>query len=185
MKSIINVFKAIPILALALITFWVGRKTAPKPPPQIIVKVDTLEVQPILHDTIIKWYEKIKWKKSKPDTIIQYKADTIPITLPEKVILTVDYKYPKLMFLDNYARVHIHNNVGDEFSIRTLQNGFFVKSHQSKFHWYLSTGCKIPLTNWWDGIYIKGNMNIYRFNIWALTTTRGLDAGIGIKLWGK
>lgn len=178
--------KYIPWLALAIVVFWIGRITSPRAKPVTIVKHDTLRVETVVHDTLIRWYERVRWKKKRPDTVIIYQSDTIPVTAEGPVILAVDYKYPHLKFLDNYAKMYIYNNVGDAFAIRTKQDGFFVKAHQSMWHWNLSVGLKYPIANpYYNNIYVKGEINLKRLKLWGYTTASGLNAGIELKVINK
>jgi len=180
-----NFYRYTPLLVLACVTFYLGRITAPRKVVTVI-KTDTLTVETIVRDTVVKWYEKIKWKERKPDTIIIYQADTIPVPVEGPVILAVDYKCPRLKVLDNYARLHVYNDVGDEFSVRVKQKGLFVKSHKSIFHYNLATGLKYPFENpWYNSLYLKGEFKIRRLKTWLLVHAKGLEGGIEFKLIDK
>lgn len=95
----------------------------------------------IKKDTVIKWYEKLVYKKSEPGTIYFQKTDTVFI---EKIstydlMLRVKKHDNKLLIEainpeGKILKEYVYEDVYDNFSIISRQNSVFVKSAKLKWN---------------------------------------------------
>lgn len=124
------------------------------PKPQVLFHTDTLvkEVPLLKIDTVLKWKDRIIYKEAKPDTIVLYlykdtiRPDTIWGRWPETIINLekrgARLTFSTLMPADTWnstalVKDYIYNNIGNNFSIATKGQGFFVKTVHpfwTKFH---------------------------------------------------
>ena len=127
-----------------------------------VVVAETLSVKEIIADTVIRWRERLVWKKAQPETIWvspeTLDADTIWGVYPEAII-ALDYGKGNLTFT---SLVPVDRNdtgsfavsreyafkVSGRFAIRARGDGFFVKTRLGfwdKFYGGLAGGGSFKL----------------------------------------
>lgn len=91
-------------------------------------------------DTVIRWFEKIIYKKSEPEKVYYTKTDSLFIREVEKldVMLSVEKKSRGLFIYafnerDTLAKQYVFTDVGREFTVIAQSGKLFVKS--KKFYW--------------------------------------------------
>ncbi len=91
-------------------------------------------------DTVIKWYERVIYKESKPTVIYEQKVDTVFIeqTKDYDLMLHVKKKGTDLWIYainqnGQVLKEYVYHNVGDDFSAVSQPENIFVKS--ARFGW--------------------------------------------------
>jgi len=117
-------FFLIALLLGMSIGYRVGQRASPSPPPQVIVRTDTIAVQKVLRDTVVKTFTQIRYRIVPPETVVLYK--TRVETLRTVTFVGLDYFEPHLTL---YVQDSIFQkwtwNVGPEFIVRQTARGFF------------------------------------------------------------
>lgn len=104
-----------------------------------IVKTDTNTViryeTKVKHDTVVKWYENVVYKQSKPEIVYQQKVDTqfLETSKDLDVMLNVekDGKDLKIYALNQNGKLlkeYIYHNIGNDFIATSTNNNIFIKS---------------------------------------------------------
>jgi hypothetical protein len=112
--------------------------------PLTIIRHDTTLITryktEIKKDTIIKWYQKIVYKKANPDTIYFQKTDTAFIESTDKMDLMLQVKKERdKLFIKtvnkegNILKEYVYKNIYDNFSLISLKDNIYVKT--GKFEW--------------------------------------------------
>lgn len=127
-----------------------------------VVLRDTLRLEEIVADTVIRWYERIVWKELEPDTIMVYRdtvdVDTVWGRWPEAII-ALDYcktRFDKgeLTFTsiapvlgeDSHGVLRdYYFEVDERFEIRTRGEGFHVRSTKPRLRLCLEVGAEYRL----------------------------------------
>ena len=117
----------------AIIGFCVAWSLKQPRPAQTITihDVDTVRYSKIIHDTLIRWKERIRWKTvTSWDTVYIYGTDTIIGETVGKIPLMIwgfDYNKNKLNIHCNYGRSFVKRNVTTPIKVRMKKNEPFVK----------------------------------------------------------
>jgi len=155
---------ALVTIILTLLAVWLfqdgpGRKEKEK---ETVYVTDTIRIEELLRDTILRWCDKIVWKEAKPDTV-RVSSDTVNVDTiwgkwPEAITFLFK-RGSRLRFvslapadsgLENAVLKDYIYRVSNDFSVYATGDGFFVKSRRP--FWYKFYG--------------------------------GLSAGAGFKVWG-
>lgn len=94
----------------------------------------------IKRDTIIKWYEKILYKKAEPEKIFYQKTDTVFVEDSKKLDLMLQVKKENGKLIIKAInqngitiKEYIYEDVGKNFIAVSQKNNIYVKS--KKFNW--------------------------------------------------
>ncbi|HEY5535892.1 MAG TPA: hypothetical protein VIL99_13285 [Ignavibacteria bacterium] len=140
----------------------------------------------LIRDTVIKWYEKVKYIRNKPEEIRSQKADSI---------IAADFKDKDLMFKidkvkdnmiiktlnsrDSLIKEYHFSNTGRDFSLISQKNNIYLKSKLFYFSGinlmigydiYKDKELSLAISsgiNWRERIYLEGfaGYNFHKRNI--------------------
>lgn len=140
----------------------------------------------LIRDTVIKWYEKVKYIRNKPEEIRSQKADSI---------IAADFKDKDLMFKidkvkdnmiiktlnskDSLIKEYLFSNTGRDFSLISQKNNIYLKSKLFYFSGinlmigydiYKDKELSLAISsgiNWRERIYLEGfaGYNFHKRNI--------------------
>jgi len=188
---------ALCTVVVTLLAVWAFASGCPSK-TLVLTHTDTLiKIVPKLEiDTVLKWKEKIVYKEAKPDTIVLYKDSIRPDTIwgrwPEAIInlekrgnrLTLSSLTPADTWNSTaLVKDYIYNNVGNNFSIATKGQGFFVKTVHpfwTKFHGGLAVDGGFKL--WGDSTMPFVDPRVRGYIGWGLVTVGPTITLHGIQL---
>lgn len=159
-----------------------------------VILYDTLRLEELVADTVIRWYERIVWKEVEPDTIVVYRdtvdVDTVWGHWPEAII-SLDYWRTgfadgKLRFTSISRTVSASNDslavlksysyeVDERFEIRARGEGFHVRSTRPRLRLCLEVGAEYRLLGFNPGAD-SASSPLLPF-AFASLNWRGLDLG--------
>lgn len=94
----------------------------------------------IKRDTVIKWYEKIVFKKSEPEKIYYSQTDTVFIEKTKELDLMLQVKKENKRLIikavnqnGKILKEYVYEDVGNDFTAISQKENIFVKS--KKFYW--------------------------------------------------
>lgn len=148
---------ALVTVILTLLAVWLfhdgcGRKEKEK---ETVYITETIPIEELVHDTVIKWKDKIVWKEVKPETV-RVSPDTVDVDTiwghwPESIVFLFK-KGHRLRFvsltpadsgLENAILKDYIYTVSNDFSVYATGDGFFVKTRRPfwcKFYGGLAGG---------------------------------------------
>jgi|GEM_PF-3673613 len=144
-----NWFKfTIAAFIVALVSYCIYLNIQVNQLPTIIYQHDTTIVErfntEVKCDTVIKWYDRIQWKESKPDVVYFDRADSVFIDKVQDldVMLSVKKQDDELHIFalnqnNKVLKQYLYKYVGNDFIATSQHGNVFVKSK----NWYF-TGFK-------------------------------------------
>jgi len=131
-KLILGTYVIFILLILGLILYITFRKT------ETIYYTDTNIVtrveEKIKKDTIIKWYEKVKWKQAIPERVLVQTADSIYIEKIKKLDLMfkIDKRKDKITIYafgnDSLIKQFDYEGIYSDFAITSQPGSIYVKA---------------------------------------------------------
>ncbi len=112
--------KVLILLIGILVGFQLGQWKHPSPPPPAgtvtLRQVDTVTVQQVLHDTVIRFVDRIRFQRAQPETVLvsPIRGDTV------SRFLGLDYAAPRLevFVVQNQTAKRLIYRVPPVFSLR-------------------------------------------------------------------
>jgi len=198
MNKIKLAFYLIILITVAVISYrWGKTRNKPAIIPQIIH--DTVRIP--VHDTVIKWHEKIRYREIKPETVYVDTSHPIPTDSIKKGILYVKMTPKKLNikgfvkgvngFIPFSLSSPLHGDLSSSVEIIQTNSlvpsrAFIVREKRKLFNAEVNSGA-ILYPPQWSRIFLEGRIsrgNFYLTGKIELTTQYyrwGL--GIGYRLW--
>jgi len=198
MNKIKLAFYLIILITVAVISYRWG-KTRNKPAIKTQIIHDTIQIP--VHDTIIKWHEKIRYREIKPETVYVDTSHPIPTDSIKKGILYVKMTPKKLNikgfvkgvngFIPFSLSSPLHGDLSSSVEIIQTNSlvpsrAFIVREKRKLFNAEVNSGA-ILYPPQWSRIFLEGRIsrgNFYLTGKIELTTQYyrwGL--GIGYRLW--
>ena len=200
MNKIKLAFYLIILITVAVMSYRLGKRGkngAINGQPQIVH--DTIRIP--VHDTVIKWHEKIIYREVKPETVFVDTAHPIPADSIKKGILYVKMT-PKSLHIKGFVKDSngfipfslsspLHGDLSR--SVEVIQTNslmpsraFIIREKRKLFNVEVNSGAVLyPLE--WSRIFLEGKIsrsNFYLTGKIELTTTHyRWGVGIGYRLW--
>ena len=198
MKKVKLAFYLIILITVAVISYRFGHRTTPSQTNTVFVH-DTIQIP--VHDTVIKWHEKIIYRESKPETVWVDTSHPIPQDSIKKGILYLKMT-PKSLHIKGFVK---GGNGFIPFSLQTPLHGdlsrsveiiqtkslmpsraFMIREQRKWMNIDVNSGAILyPIQ--WSSVFLEGKISRSRFylvgRVELTPTNYRYGIGIGYRLW--